>query len=170
MIVRSKAGIVAPALAILILGALTACSPSSGSSGGGSSTGGGSSSGQVNVCNLISASTAGSAVGQTFSGAKSSSIDVGEDACTYATSAAPAALIITVYQPSTGMTWTTMKSVLESLGPVTPVSGIGDNAELGKDQLSAQSGSRVIAIEGNSVTSNPSGAEALAKKLISALG
>ena len=170
MIVRSKSGFVAPALAILLLGALTACSPSASPSSTGSAAAASGSSGDINVCNLVGASTASSAMGVTFTGAKSSSFAASEDACTYAASGSPAALIVSVYQPNSGMTWTTMEGVLKSLGPVKSVSGVGDHAALSKQQLAVQAGSRVIAIEGNSVGANPSGAEALAKEFVTALG
>jgi hypothetical protein len=170
MIVRSKFGFVAPALAVLVLGALTACSPTTTASGGASAASGGGSSGSTNVCSLVGATAASSTMGVTFTGAKSSSFGSGEDACTYAESGSPAALIVSVYQPSSGMTWTTMEGVLGSLGPVKSVSGVGDKAALAKLQLSVQAGSRVIAIEGDSVGTNPSGAEALAKTLVAALG
>jgi hypothetical protein len=170
MIVRSQSGFVAPVLALLVLGALTACSPTASSPAGDSSAGAGGSGSDTNVCNLIGASAASSAMGVTFTGAKSSSFGSGEDACTYAASGAPAALIVTVYQQSSGMTWTTMQGVLGTLGPVKSVSGVGDKAALSSQQLAVQAGTRVIAIEGASVTTNPSGAESLAKKLVSALG
>ena len=172
MIVRSQSLFAAAALALVVLGALTACSPAASTSGGGSSggTAAGGSSGSTNVCTLISASTAGSALGQTFTGAKSGSLSTGEDICTYSASGAPDAAIVTVYQLNSGMTWTTFAGTLESLGPVKSVSGVGDKATLGKDQLDVQAGSRLIAISGDAVTSNPTGAEAVAKKLISALG
>jgi hypothetical protein len=170
MNVRSKSGFALPVLAILVLGVLTACSPSASPSGGSSAAGGGGAAGDINVCNLIGASAASSAMGVTFTGAKSSSFGSGEDACTYPASGSPAALIVTVYRPSSGMTWTTMQGVLESLGPLKSVSGVGDKAALSSQQLAVQAGSQIIAIEGDSVTSNPSGAEALAKKLVSALG
>lgn len=174
MIVRSKSLILAPALAAVLLGALTACSPSGGSTSGGSTSGGSSggsgSSGSTNVCSLISASAAGSAMGATYTGAKSGTLSTGEDACTYAASGSPDALIVTVYEPSSNTNWTTFNGVLESLGPVKAVSGVGDKASLGGTQLDVEAGTRFIAIEGDAVTSNPSGAESLAKTLISALG
>lgn len=170
MIVRSKSGFVAPVLALLVLGALTACSPTTSASAGGSSTGGGGSSTDINVCNLVGASAASSAMGLTFTGAKSGALTSGVDACTYSTSASSVALIATVYQPSSGMNWPTMEGVLEGTGAVKSVSGVGDKASLGNLQLNVQAGSRIIAIEGESVSTNPSGAEALAKKLVSALG
>jgi hypothetical protein len=170
MTVRSKSVFVAPVLAVLMLGALTACSPSTTSTGGGAAAGGGGSSGSTNVCTMVSASTASSAMGVTFTGSKSSSLGAGEDGCTYASSGSPAALIVTVYQSSSGMTWTTMQGVLSSLGAVKSVSGVGDKATLGGSQLNVQAGTRIIAIEGASVGTNPSGAESLAKKLVTALG
>jgi hypothetical protein len=170
MIVRTNSGFVALALAVLVLGALTACSPTTAPSGGSSPAVAGGSSSNTNVCNLVSASAASSDMSVSFTGAKSSSFGSGEDACTYAASGSPAALIVSVYQPSSGMTWTTMQGVLGTLGSVKSVSGVGNNAALSKDQLAVQAGSRVIAIEGDSVSTNPSGAETLAKKLVSALG
>ena len=170
MIVRSKSGFVVPVHAILVLGCLTACSPSTTSSGGGSSTAGGGSSGGTNVCNLVGASAAGTDMGLTLTSAKSGTLSSGEDVCTYSASGSPDALIVTVYESGSGMTWATMQGVLEGTGPVKSVSGVGDKATLGNMQLNVQAGSRIIAIEGDSVTTNPSGAEALAKKVVSALG
>ena len=170
MIVRYRSEFVVAVLAVIVLGALTACSPTTSASSGASAASGGGSSGGTNVCNLVGASTASSAMGVSFTSSKTSSFGSGEDACTYAASGSPAALIVTVYQPKSGMTWTTMQGVLASLGPVKSVSGVGDDAALAKLQLSVQAGSRVIAIEGNSVGTNPSGAEALAKEFVTALG
>jgi hypothetical protein len=168
MIVHSKSALVAPVLAVLVLGSLTACSPSAPSSGG-TSAGGGGSSGSTNVCSLVSASAASSAMGVTFTGSKSASLGAGMDNCTYATSASSFALIVEVYQGSS-TSWTTLEGVLSSLGSVKSVSGVGDKAALGSSQLDVQAGSRFIAISGDSVGTNPSGAEALAKKFVSALG
>jgi len=170
MIVRAKFAIAASALAVLALGALTACSSGGTSTGGGSTTAGGGSSGGTNVCSLISASAASSAMGVSYTGAKSGTLSTGEDTCTYATSASSTALIATVYESNSGMTWATASGVLSSLGSTTSVSGVGDKAILGGEQLDVQAGARIIAIEGDAVSTNSSGAEALAKKLISALG
>ena len=71
---------------------------------------------------------------------------------------------------ATPATWSTASGVLSSLGSTTSVSGVGDKAILGGEQLDVQAGARIIAIEGDAVSTNSSGAEALAKKLISALG
>jgi hypothetical protein len=68
------------------------------------------------------------------------------------------------------MTWSTLQQVQSGVGSVTPVSGVGDKAQLGAIELDVQSGSRFIAIEGGVVTQNESGAEALAKAEIAALG
>ena len=109
-------------------------------------------------------------MGVTFTGAKSGSLGSGKDNCTYATTASSFALIVEVYQANSGTNWTTMEGVLSSLGPVKTVSGVGDKAAIGSQQLDVQAGSRFIAISGDSVGTNPSGAEALAKTFVSALG
>jgi hypothetical protein len=170
MIIRSKSVFVVPMLAVLVVGVLAACSSTPSASGGGSAGGGGGSSSGTNVCNLVSASAAGSAMGLTFTGAKSTTPSSGEDACTYATSTSAFDLIVEVYQPSSGETWTAMENVMESLGPVKSVSGVGDKASLSNAQFNVQAGSRIIAIAGDPVNTNLPGTEALAKKLISALG
>jgi hypothetical protein len=170
MLVRSKLGFIAPVVAVLLATTLAACSSGPSSSGGGSTNRGSGASGSTDVCTLVSASAAGSAVGETFTGAKSGTLSTGENSCTYGTSGNPAALMATVYESSSGMSWTTMSGVLESLGTVKTVAGLGDKAQLGGSQLNVQAGGHIIAIEGDSVATNPSGAEALAKKLISALG
>jgi hypothetical protein len=170
MIVRSKFGLVAPVLAVVALGALAGCSSTPSASGGGSAAGGSGTSGSTNVCSLVGASAASSAMGLTFTGTKSASLGTGMDNCSYATSASSFALIVEVYQANSGTNWTTLEGVLSSLGPVKTVSGVGDKAVIGNSQLDVQAGSRFIAISGDSVGKNPSGAEALAKKFVSALG
>jgi len=169
MIVRSRFAVAAPVLAVVVLGALAGCSSTPSASGGGSTAGSGGS-GSTNVCSLVGASAASSAMGVTFTGTKSAALGTGMDNCTYATSASSFALIVEVYQANSGTNWTTFEGVLSSLGPVKTVSGVGDKAAIGNSQLDVQAGSRFIAISGDSVGTNPTGAEALAKKFVSALG
>jgi hypothetical protein len=78
--------------------------------------------------------------------------------------------MVIVYQPDSGVSWSALQEQQAGVGPVTPVSGVGDKAQLGAIELDVQSGSRFIAIEGGVVSQNAAGAEALAKAEISALG
>lgn len=182
-----------PAVAALVVASLSACapattgtggstpapgsstSPSGGTSGSGSSSGssgssGGSSAAEINACSLVSASSASSTMGASYISATNSTIATGQDQCAYATSDDSQALVVIVYQPNSGVSFAMLKSVQAGVGSVTTVSGVGDKAILGSIELDVQAGSHLIAIEGGLVSQNPSGAEALAKQLISALG
>jgi hypothetical protein len=171
----------APIVAVFALASLSACAPATGAGGAsnagtGSSSAPNSSSGQsgnatdINACALVSASAASALMGQTFTGSSSQKLAPGQDSCTYATSDDSQALQVIVYQPSSGVTWSMMKAVQSQAGKVTPVSGVGDKAILGEIELDVQAGKHFVAIEGGPVNADASGAESLARTIVTALG
>ena len=125
----------------------------------------------MHVCSLIGAAKASAIVGVSYSSATESS---GGSVCTYATTAAPIPLSISV-QPGSGATgWTEELGIIqEGVGaaPVT-VAGVGDRAAGGGNEFGAQDGGYIIDILGGDpvVASNayPKSAE-LAKAIIAEL-
>ena len=125
----------------------------------------------VHVCSLIGAAKASAIVGVTYSSATESS---GGSVCTYATTAAPIPLSISV-QPGSGATgWTAELGIIQEgagAAPVT-VAVVGDRAAGGGNEFGAQDGSYIIDILGGDsvVASNayPKSAE-LAKAVIAEL-
>ena len=131
----------------------------------------GGAAGTVHVCSLVSAAKASSIVGVSYSSATESS---GGSVCTYATTAAPIPLSISV-QPGSGATeWTAELGIIQEgagAAPVT-VAGVGDRAAGGGNEFGAQDGGYIIDILGGDpvVASNayPKSAE-LAKAIIAEL-
>ena len=180
---RHSTVVAAPVLAAVMLLSVSACAPattatsgvsaptsggSSNSSNSGSTSG--SSAKDIDACKLVSAATAGTDLGASYESATSSTIAPGQDQCAYATSDDSQALVVIVYQPNSGVTWSMLQSVQAGAGSIATVSGVGDKAILGSIELDVQTGTHFIAIEGGIVSQNATGAESLAKAEISALG
>ena len=169
------------AASLIIVASATACSggsktagtttsPASTASAQATVAAGGAAS-TVHVCSLIGAAKASAIVGVTYSSATESS---GGSVCTYATTAAPIPLSISV-QPGSGATeWTAELGIIQEgagAAPVT-VAGVGDRAAGGGNEFGAQDGGYIIDILGGDpvVASNayPKSAE-LAKAIIAEL-
>ena len=144
----------------------------SAAAGGGASAAAGGASSTVHVCSLITAAKASAIVGVTYSSATESP---GGDVCTYATTAAPIPLSISV-QPGPGATgWTEeLATIKEGAGeaPVT-LNGVGDRAAGGGNEVGVQDGSHIIDILGGdpiaASSAYPKSVE-LAKAVIAGLG
>jgi hypothetical protein len=152
--------------------------PAAGSTASGSApasaaaAGGGGGSADINACTLLSAAQASSLVGKTYTGAQSQTIATGQDQCTYPATDDDSSLIVIVYQPNSGVTWDTMTTVLQSVGTVNNVSGVGDKAMIGAIEIDVQTGSRLVAVQGagGTVSGHPDNAIAVAKAVVGALG
>ena len=125
----------------------------------------------VHVCSLISAAKASAIVGVSYSSATESS---GGSVCTYATTAAPIPLSISV-QPGSGATgWQAELGIIQEGSGSAPVTltGVGDRAAGGGTEIGVQDGSYIIDILGGDpvAASNayPKSVE-LAKAIIAAL-
>jgi hypothetical protein len=143
--------------------ATTAASPSS--AGGGSSS--------ADACSLLTLAQASALVGdRTFTAAVPSTLAPGQDQCAYAVGDDSQNMDITVYQSNSGVTFDMAKTVNASVGAIKTVSGVGDQAVIGTDELDAQAGSRVISVEGCFITgaAGPAAAIAVTKAIIAALG
>ena len=171
----------AAASLILVAASATACS--SGSKTAGTTTSpastaaaqatvaAGGAASTVHVCSLISAAKASAIVGVSYSSATES---LGGSVCTYATTAAPIPLSISV-QPGSGATgWTEELGIIQEGSGSAPVTltGVGDRAAGGGTEIGVQDGSYIIDILGGDpvAASNayPKSVE-LAKAIIAAL-
>ena len=74
-----------------------------------------------------------------------------------------------VYQPTSGVSWDVMSSVLSNVGTVTPVSGVGDKAMFAGVELDIQTGKWLVAIQGADDLGKDAGAIAIGKQLVGAL-
>jgi hypothetical protein len=77
--------------------------------------------------------------------------------------------VVIVYQPSSGVSWATMQSVLSGAGPVTDVAGVGDKAIFAGVELDVQTGKWLVAIQGADKLNQDAGAIAIGKELVGAL-
>jgi len=105
--------------------------PASAASGSAASGGGGAAS-DINACTLLSAAKAAGEVGRQYTSAVSATIAAGQDQCTYHAADGSSDLVIIVYQPSSGVTWQMMNTVLNGAGDVKAVGGVGDKAMVGQ--------------------------------------
>jgi hypothetical protein len=142
----------------------------SSSAGTGSASGAGASS-DLDACKLLTVAQASGQAGRTYASAVSKTIASGQDACTYHPADNTGDLVIIVYQPSSGVGWQMMTSVLTGTGAVKAVSGVGDKAMVGQIELDAQAGQRLVAVQGAGglLTGDYTKAVTLAKTVIAAL-
>ena len=152
-------------------GGASSVAPSATSTSISSSAPGGGSASELDACTLLTTAEASTLGGKQFSAAASKTIARGQDQCTYTAGDNSSSLIIIVYQPSSGVSWQMMTSVLSGSGAVTNVSGVGDKAMVGQIELDAQAGTRLVAIQGagGNLTGDNSKAIAIAKAVIAAL-
>lgn len=168
--ITTSSSTTAPATAAL---ATTAPATTVGSSTAPSTTtaaGGGSAAKDVDACTLLTSAKASTLTGAHFTSTKSSTIAVGQDQCDYQGSPV-LGLTVIVYQPTSGVTWTMLDSVLTSVGKTKTVTGVGDRSVVGSIELDAQAGTHLIAVQGAGglLTGKYSGAVAVAKAVIAGL-
>jgi hypothetical protein len=127
----------------------------------------------VNACSFITIAQAATDTGHHFSAADPSTPAPGQDFCTYKNSEDGSDLVITVYQPNSGVTYPMMVGVLQGAGKVQDVSSqVGMAATVGAIELDAKApGNRLIAVEGagGTLTGNWAGAVAITKAVIAGL-
>ena len=90
----------------------------------------------------------------------------GQDECDYSNSQSPIDLDVIVYEPSSGVTWSTLQSVLSGTGTVVPVSGVGDKAMFAGVELDFATGKYFVALQG---AGGQATSVAVAKQLVGAL-
>jgi len=162
------------AAAAVLLAALSGCSTTPSAASGSTtpspaasaSQGGSKKAADIDACSLVTPAQVSSLTGQPFTDSTSASIAIGQDHCSYQSVNGP--LSVTVYQPGSGVTWSTLTSVISNSGTPVAVSGIGDKAMEAGIEVDAQLGDRFIAVQGNDF--NLPNTEAVAKAVVAALG
>jgi hypothetical protein len=76
---------------------------------------------------------------------------------------------VIVYEPTSGVGWSTMQAVLAGVGPVTQVSGVGDKAMFAGIELDVQTGKWLVAIQGADKLNQDTNSIAVGKALVAAL-
>jgi hypothetical protein len=137
---------------------------SSASSGPGSAT-------ALDACSLLTVAKATALVGKQYTSDAAQTIAPGQDQCTYNAAGDDSALVVIVYQPNSGVTFASLKSVQAGAGQVSNVGGVGQTAIAGPIELDAQVGDQLLAVQGagGTLTGNTAKAAAVADAIISAL-
>ena len=148
--------------------ASTAAAPAAGQAAATAAAGGAAST--LNVCSLLSATKASAIVGVSYSAAKESSGGM----CTYSTTDAPIPLTIFVQQGAGAAAWTEELGTIQEGGGSAPVTltGVGDRAAGGGNEVGVQNGSYIIDIlGGDPIAASPAYPKslALAQAIIAAL-
>lgn len=183
---RLAHAIASAAAALVLLAALAGCStgnPSSAGSGASSPTSSGSStaassggtsagsSADIDACSLLSVEQATTLVAKyPYSASTPTTIATGQDMCTYTNTGPLPDMIVIVYQPNSGVSFSVLTA---ASGATTSVTGVGDKAASGDIELDVQAGKRVIAVQaagGIGYDGSFAGAIAVAKAVIAALG
>jgi hypothetical protein len=124
--------------------------------------------GELNACSLLTGAQASSLTGHQLDAGTASTLAPGQDACHY--SGGGYDLRVTVYQPSSGVSWATMQRVLSGAGTVTQVPGVGDKAMFGGIELDVATGKWLVAIQGaDDKVGQDASAIAIGKELVGAL-
>jgi hypothetical protein len=123
-------------------------STSSAAAAGSSSSSGGGGAADINACSLLTVRQATSLGGWPYTAAKPQTIATGQDLCSYANSGPSVSLLVTVYQPDSGVTMAALTTQLSGAGKVTKVNGVGDQAISSFGGVAAQVGDRYISVFG----------------------
>lgn len=146
-------------------------SPAASSSATGSAAPAAAAGGEINACSLLTGAQASSLSDRQFGAGTASTIAAGQDQCDYPYSGSGFGvdLIVIVYQPSSGVSWETLNSVLSGVGTVQQVSGVGDKAMFAGVELDVATGKWLVAIQGADNLGQDAGAIAIGKELVGAL-
>jgi len=125
--------------------------------------------GEINACSLLTGAQVSSLTGRQYGAGTASTIASGQDQCSYPYSGPSVALTVIVYEPTSGVSWSTMQAVLSGEGTITQVPGVGDKAMFAGIELDIQTGKWLIAIEGADNLTQDTNAIALGKALVAAL-
>jgi hypothetical protein len=99
------------------------------------------------TCALLSLARAESLAGKRYTSTAAATIAPGQDQCTY-NNPDGSDLVIIVYQPGSGVTFSMLVTVLKGVGTVKVLRGLGDNAVVGAIELDVQAGKRLLAVQG----------------------
>jgi hypothetical protein len=125
--------------------------------------------GEINACSLLTGAQASSLTGREYGAGTASTIAPGQDQCNYPYSGPSIDLTVIVYEPTSGVGWSTMQAVLSGVGPVMAVSGVGDKAMFAGIELDVQTGKWLFSVQGADKLNQDAGAIAIGKELVGAL-
>lgn len=160
----ASASAVASAVASASASTPASASPSTASTAPAAAAGG-----ELNACSLMTGAEASSLTGRKYGAGTPATIAPGQDQCTYPYSGPSVDLVVIVYAPSSGVGWQTMQAVLGLVGPVMPVSGVGDKAMFAGIELDVATGKWLVAVQGADGLNQDAGAIAIGKQLVGAL-
>jgi hypothetical protein len=125
--------------------------------------------GEINACSLLTGAQASSLTGRSYGTGTASTIAPGQDQCDYPYSGAGIDLTVIVYQPSSGVSWNVMTSVLSGVGTVQQVAGVGDKAMFAGIELDVATGKWLFSVQGADALNADTGSIAVAKEIVGAL-
>lgn len=125
--------------------------------------------GEINACSLLTGAQASSLTGRSYGTGTASTIAPGQDQCDYPYSGAGIDLTVIVYQPSSGVSWNVMTSVLSGVGTVQQVAGVGDKAMFAGIELDVATGKWLVSVQGADALNADTGSIAVAKEIVGAL-
>jgi hypothetical protein len=119
------------------------------------------------ACAYLPVAQADRATARKWTSTAAATISTGEGQCTY-TDADFDTLVIIVYQPNSGVTFSMLLAVEKSTGTVKMVKGLGDKAAVGSIELDVQVGRRLLAVQGagGTLTGHYAPAVAIAKDIL----
>ena len=124
--------------------------------------------GEINACSLLTGAQASTLTGHDLDAGTASTLAPGQDQCSYTGGGYD--LMVIVYQPSSGVSWNMMQSVLSGVGTVMQVSGVGDKAMFAGIELDVATGKWLVAIQGaDAKVGQDTAAIAVGKELVGAL-
>jgi hypothetical protein len=143
-------------------------SPSASASASASTAPAAAAGGEIDACSLLTGAQASSLTGHDLDAGTASTLAPGQDACHY--SGGGYDLRVTVYQPSSGVSWGIMQGALSGAGTVMQVSGVGDKAMFAGIELDVATGKWLVAIQGaDAKVGQDASAIAVGKELVGAL-
>lgn len=119
------------------------------------------------TCALLPLARAEAFTAKKYTSTKAATIAPDQDQCTYANPDG-ADLVIIVYQPGSGVSFSMLVAVLKTTGTVKTVKGVGDKAVVGAIELDVKAGTHLLAVQGagGTLTGSYTGAIAVAKAVV----
>jgi hypothetical protein len=125
--------------------------------------------GEINACSLLTGAQASSLTGRAYGAGTPKTIAPGQDSCDYPYSGPSIDLTVIVYEPSSGVSWQMMTSVLGNAGAIQQVSGVGDKAMFSGIELDVATGKWLFSVQGADSLNADTGSIAIGKALVAAL-
>jgi hypothetical protein len=122
--------------------------------------------GAIDACSLLTGAQASALTGQPFGAGVESVLSPGVEQCEYPYNGSGVAMDLIVYEPSSGITFSSLQSQLSGEGTVMQVSGVGDKAEFAGIDLDVMAGKYVFDVSAANGANGDTGAIAIAKQVV----